>query len=80
MPRFLIASRLPCFAAIPQSAAVTVANANKGSIGTRFPGILSSASALQLQVHPRGGLAGFATDLFAPPATPEELSNTSIEK
>ncbi len=28
--------------------------------------MLSSASALQLQVHPRGGLAGLATDLSAP--------------
>lgn len=28
--------------------------------------MLSSASALQLQVHPRAGLAGLATDLSAP--------------
>jgi hypothetical protein len=69
MPRFLVASRLPSFAAVRQSAAVIVANANKGKSGFRFPGILSSASALQLQVQPLGSLGGLVTDLLVSKAT-----------
>jgi hypothetical protein len=65
---------LPC--SIAQSAAVTVANAKRGKFGLRFPGMSSSASALQLQQHPFAGLAGFAIDLFAAPATP--VRGTSI--
>jgi hypothetical protein len=65
MPSFLVASRFPSRFAMAQSEAVTVAKANGGNSGFTFPGILSSASARQLQVHPRGGFAGFATDLLS---------------
>jgi len=66
--------RFPCRLAIVQSDAVTVANANSGNSGFTFPIMLSSASARQLQVHPLGGLGGFATDLLAPLITPTSIS------
>src|SRR5690348_16532938 len=65
IPSLLVASRFPCLAAIAQSAAVTAAKANNGNSSLRLPGMLSSASARQLHVHPCGGLGGLATDLSA---------------
>jgi hypothetical protein len=62
-------SCLPSFAAVRQSPAVIVANANKGKSGFRLPGIPSSASALQLQVQPFCSWGGLATDLFVPKTT-----------
>jgi hypothetical protein len=80
MPSFPVASRFPCRFAIVQSVAVTVAKANSGKSGFRFPGMLSSASARHVQVHPLGGLDGFATDLSAPLMAPTSISVSGIKK
>jgi hypothetical protein len=66
IPSFLVALRQASFLAVVQSAAVAVPKANRGKPGFRLSGMVSSASALQLQVHPRTGLAGLMTDLSAP--------------
>src|SRR6516162_9744705 len=66
IPSFLVAFRQARFLAVGQSAAVAVAKAKRGKPGFTLSGMLSSASALQLQVHPREGFAGLAIDLSAP--------------
>jgi hypothetical protein len=78
MLSFLIASRSR--AAITQSGAVIVANANSGNSGLTLPGILSSASARQLQVHHWAGFAGLATDRSAVTPTTATISGSDMVK
>lgn len=58
MPRFWVAILLAALLAAAQSAAVAVPKANRARPGLMLPGIVSSASALQVQVHPQLGFAG----------------------
>jgi hypothetical protein len=63
-----MAIRLASRDAIEQSEAVASPNAKAGVAGLRLPGIVSSASALAMQVHPPPeGREGFGTDLSAAP-------------
>jgi len=58
LPKVRVALRFACLLASAQFFAVAVPKANAMSPGRIFPGILSFASALQLQVHPQLGFFG----------------------
>ena len=58
MRRARVAIRFAALLASAQFEAVAVPNANKGKPGLMLPGMVSSASARQVQVHPRFGQSG----------------------
>jgi hypothetical protein len=58
MPSVRVAARFAALLASAQFPAVTVPKANKGKPGLMLPGIVSSASALQVQVQPFLGHSG----------------------
>ena len=68
MPSARVAIRLASFIASEQLEAVAVPNAKSGKPGLMLPGIVASASALQVQVHPRFGHGGWGIPLPGPGA------------
>jgi hypothetical protein len=65
MASFFVASRLAALLAFAQSASIAAPNANIGSPAFTFPGMLSSASARQMHLHPLDGFSGSGMDVSA---------------
>jgi hypothetical protein len=59
--------RFASLLAAAQLSALASPNANAGLSGLTLPGMLSFASALQMQVQPHFGLAGFGIDRLSTP-------------